>query len=73
MWQINTAVHFNAWADLKKEDFIPVVAAFKLFGESFRCAGCAEMYFVTPDRGSKEALRCSCSAVNLNLIPKGSK
>lgn len=72
MWQINTAVHFNAWADLKKEDFIPVVTAFKTFGESFRCFNCAEMYFVTPDRSSKEALRCGCGAVNLNLIPKGS-
>ena len=27
-WQINTAVYFIEWADLKREDFVPVVAAF---------------------------------------------
>lgn len=59
-WQMNTAVHFNAWADLKKEDFLPVVTAFKSFTGSFGCPTCEEMYFVTPDRGRKEALRCGC-------------
>ncbi|MBU2328070.1 MAG: chromosome segregation protein SMC, partial [Alphaproteobacteria bacterium] len=34
-WQINTAVHFNEWADLQKEDFMPVVAAFRAFTSSF--------------------------------------
>lgn len=71
-WQVNTAVHFNAWADLKKEDFAPVVAAFKAFTASFGCATCGEMYFVTPDRGQKEALRCGCGGLNLNLLQKGS-
>jgi len=71
-WQVNTAVHFNAWADLKKEDFTPVVAAFKAFSGSFGCATCGEMYFVTPDRGRKEALRCGCGGLNLNLLQKGS-
>jgi len=71
-WQVNTAVHFNAWADLKKEDFLPVMAAFKAFAGSFGCATCSEMYFVTPDRGRKEALRCGCGGLNLNLLQKGS-
>lgn len=69
-WQVNTAVHFNAWADLKKEDFLPVVTAFNSFTSSFGCAMCEEMYFVTPDRGRKEALRCGCGELNLNLLPK---
>jgi len=71
-WQINTAVHFNEWADLKKEDFAPVVAAFRGFTESFGCDTCGEMYFVVPDRGKKEALRCGCGSLNLNLLQKGS-
>lgn len=70
-WQINTAVHFNEWADLQKEDFTPVVAAFRSFTGSFGCTACGEMYFVAPDRGKKEALRCGCGTLNLNLMPKG--
>ncbi len=30
-WQINTAVHFNDWADLKKGDFAPLVSSFRAF------------------------------------------
>ena len=71
-WQVNAATHFNAWADLKKEDFTPVVRAFKAFISSFSCATCEEMYFVAPDRGRKEALRCGCGGLNLNLLQKGS-
>jgi recombinational DNA repair ATPase RecF len=69
-WQVNAAVHFNAWADLKKEDFGPVVAAFKGFTASFACSACAEMFYVAPDRGKKEGLRCGCGSLNLNLLPK---
>jgi hypothetical protein len=71
-WQINTAVHFNEWADLKKDDFAPVVAAFRSFTGSFGCDACSQMYFVAPDRGKKEALRCGCGTLNLNLLQKGS-
>ncbi|PDS49722.1 chromosome segregation protein SMC [Rhizobium anhuiense] len=71
IWQINTAVHFNEWADLQKDDFTPVVAAFRAFTGSFVCTDCNEMYYVTPDRGKKEALRCGCGALNLNLMHKG--
>ena len=70
-WQINTAVHFNEWADLKKEDFTPVVSAFRTFTGAFGCGTCNEMYFVAPDRGKKEALRCGCGTLNLNLLQRG--
>ncbi|WP_042778902.1 hypothetical protein, partial [Sinorhizobium fredii] len=65
------AVHFNEWADLHKADFTPVVAAFRGFTSSFGCTTCGEMYFVAPDRGKKEALRCGCGTLNLNLLQKG--
>ncbi|MDX0563765.1 AAA family ATPase [Sinorhizobium medicae] len=71
IWQINTAVHFNEWADLQKDDFRPVVAAFRAFTSSFVCTDCNEMFYVTPDRGKKEALRCGCGSMNLNLVHKG--
>ncbi|MGE8942762.1 ATP-binding protein [Leptospira interrogans] len=70
-WQLNAAVHFNSWADLKKEDFTPVVAAFKNFVAFFNCTSCDEMYYVAPDRGKREALRCGCGGLNLNLLKKG--
>lgn len=70
-WQINTAVHFNEWADLQKNDFTPVVAAFRRFTKSFGCTTCGELYHVAPDRGKKESLRCGCGTLNLNLLQKG--
>lgn len=70
MWQINTAVHFNEWANLKREDFLPVVEAFKSFVGIFECSTCSELYHVAPNRGPKEALRCGCGTLNLNLMAK---
>ncbi len=69
-WQINTAVHFNEWADLKKDDFAPVVTSFRTFTSTFACGACSEMYFVVPSRGKKEGLRCGCGMLNLNLLEK---
>jgi hypothetical protein len=57
-WQINTAVHFNEWADLQREDFVPVVAAFKGFTGAFSCEACSEMYFVAP-MSARWPRRCS--------------
>lgn len=69
-WQVNTAVHFNEWADLHRQDFEPVISAFKGFTDAFSCETCSEMYFVTPSRNAKEALRCGCGTLNLNLMTK---
>lgn len=69
-WQINTAVHFNEWADLQREDFAPVIEAFRALTGAFACNACNEMFFVAPDRGQKEALRCACGNLNLNLLQK---
>jgi hypothetical protein len=69
-WQINAAVHFNAWASLQKQDFSPLSAAYRELVEAFSCTSCSEMLQVTPRKGTKEAVRCSCGAVNFNLIEK---
>jgi len=69
-WQINSSIHFNDWANLKREDFSPVVSAFKALVSSFNCNICEEIYRVTPSRGRKESLRCGCGNLNLNLDPK---
>ena len=39
-WAVNKAVHFNEWANFEKNDFIPVVAAFKKLLSQFSCEAC---------------------------------
>jgi hypothetical protein len=51
-WQVNAAVHFNEWANLNKNDFAPVVSAFKALIEEFQCSKCRTLLFVTPEHGS---------------------
>tara|TARA_R110002051_G_scaffold269600_1_gene329805 strand:- start:17370 stop:19871 length:2502 start_codon:yes stop_codon:yes gene_type:complete len=69
-WQLNKAVHYNAWADLTKNDFAPVVAAFRAFVGHFSCPICEEMLVITPERGKKEGLRCTCGGISLNFNAK---
>lgn len=69
-WAVNKAVHYNVWANFGKKDFEPVVAAFKELLDSFRCPDCQSWLYVTPARGTPEALRCHCSGINLNLKAK---
>ncbi|MGB8536240.1 MAG: hypothetical protein WCD57_07495 [Acidobacteriaceae bacterium] len=68
-WAVNKAVHYNAWANFGKNDFEPVVLAFKDLLQCFLCAQCDSWVYVTP-RNSPESLRCACSAINLNLKSK---
>ena len=51
-WQINPAIHYNEWATLQKEDFIPVVATYKDLSEAFQCpnAECQAYLHVLPER-----------------------
>jgi recombinational DNA repair ATPase RecF len=72
-WTINKSVHWNEWAQLKKQDFTPVVEAFKNLLACFRCESCNGLLYVSPPKGEKEILRCDCGASSLNLKtkPKG--
>lgn len=71
-WAVNPAVHYNAWANLTAADFRPVVAAFHTFVSQFQCPNdeCGSGLYVQPSKQSAEILRCSCSSVSLNLVPK---
>lgn len=69
-WQVNAAVHFNLWANLSKEDFAPVVQAFKNLLTAMACGGCASYFRVAPDRESAEFFCCDCGTTNFNLQPK---
>lgn len=68
-WAVNKAVHYNEWANFGKKDFEPVVKAFKELLDQFGCADCQSWLYVSP-KGRPEALRCSCTTINLNLKPK---
>jgi hypothetical protein len=70
-WVINKAIHYNEWADLSRNDFTPVVAAFKELLQQFRCAKpkCDSWLSVIP-RHEPVDLRCSCGSLRLNLKEK---
>ena len=69
-WAVNKAVHYNKWANFSRNDFQPVVAAFKSLLEEFRCEKCDSWLYVSPKKGTAESLRCSCNSINFNLKPK---
>jgi len=61
-WTINVGVHYNEWANFSKEDFAPVVEAYKSY---LRLCGVPLVrHFCTspPVKGHKENLRCNCGA-----------
>jgi len=70
-WIINKAVHYNEWANLSKEDFTPVVDAFKKLLLQFRCEkpNCDSWLSLTP-RINPTDLRCACGNFRLNLKKK---
>ncbi|MCC7252380.1 AAA family ATPase [Hyphomicrobium sp.] len=70
-WAVNKALHYNEWANFGKKDFQPVVVAFKELVSQFRCDSCQSWLYVMPRGSTPEVLRCSCTAVNLNLKAKG--
>jgi hypothetical protein len=69
---INKAAHYNEWHNLQPQEFAKVAAAFRAFLQSMQCqnASCAGFLSVSPMKGEREALRCSCGATNLNLVIK---
>lgn len=69
-WQVNVAVHFNSWDNLNKDDFAPVVKAFRDLLGGFTCADCGEYLRVSPDRETPELVRCECGKTNINLCKK---
>ncbi len=69
-WEINPAVHYNEWANVQRQDFEPVVAAFKQLEREFECPVCGDLVYIVKAGRTKESARCGCAKVNLNLKPK---
>jgi hypothetical protein len=68
-WQVNAAVHYNAWANFHPKDFAPVAKAFQNLVSAFTCGDCGEYFRVAPYRGTPESVRCRCGE-QFNLLDK---
>lgn len=69
-WQINPAVHHNDWANLQKTEMLAVIDAFQGLFALFNCTQCGVLIEVSPGRGSKEFLQCTCGKVKLSFMQK---
>lgn len=69
-WALNPAVHYNQWENFSREDFSPVVAAFKALLKCFRCPQCDLWLYAEPAIPSPESVRCPCGAGSMNLALK---
>ncbi|MBK6545753.1 MAG: AAA family ATPase [Saprospiraceae bacterium] len=68
-WMINAAVHYNEWANFKKNDFLPLIESYENLLREFYCNNCGSAYFIN-DNINEQELRCSCNKNPINLIPK---
>ena len=64
---VTATIHFNDLARLVKQDFLPVVRAFKSFLDCFKCPSCNVWLSKSPRHQSK-SLSCNCGAVHFPLI-----
>lgn len=70
-WNINKAVHFNEWANFSKNDFQPVVEAFKeLYEKVFACSTCEAVLQITYDGANIAGVKCKCGNTHWNLVKK---
>ena len=65
-WAINPTVHFNNWENMSRQDFIPVVEAFKDLHALFQCSKCGFLLELIEPRKPK-VVKCNCGRVNWNL------
>ncbi len=69
-WQINAAVHYNAWATLHKNEFQIVVTNYKNILNLFRCETCSSLLYISPPDGPRDSLKCSCGEISFTLKQK---
>jgi hypothetical protein len=67
----NKTIYYNEWAELSRNDFKPVVAAFKQLRRQFCCekTKCDSWLSPTP-KSDPVDLRCACGTFRLNLKEK---
>lgn len=69
-WATNKGVHYDQWHQLGSADLSDVVDAFKDMCAVFVCPSCNSVLSVSASATGRtaEAVRCSCQAVNWNLV-----
>jgi energy-coupling factor transporter ATP-binding protein EcfA2 len=69
-WAINAEVHYNKWANLTKNDFLPVAESFKELFKIFECPKCHSLLSVergVGDSGTKTVV-CNCRNICWNVL-----
>jgi hypothetical protein len=69
-WPLNSAIHYNSWANFSKADFQPILDAFKDIYGVFVCNKCSGLLHVVNANGRPETVRCNCPQINWNLVSK---
>ena len=69
-WGVNSSVHYNAWANLSKNDFIPIKETFEDLFNVFICQSCKCMIKVVSKDLVAEMAKCNCGEINWNLKNK---
>lgn len=68
-WMVNANVHYNKWATFVREDFAPLISAYKdLFG-LFSCSKCGSPITYSEIRGenARASVNCKCGAFFWNV------
>jgi len=68
-WVINANVHYNKWDEFSKNDFEPVVKAFKELFSLFTCNLCGTIISKTQSKGMtpKDIVSCGCGKIFWNI------
>ncbi|MCX5693880.1 MAG: AAA family ATPase [Candidatus Omnitrophica bacterium] len=68
-WAVNENVHFNKLSEMGKEDFEPVVEAFKEFFGLFVCPKCGALIFLSQEKSgeNKITVSCGCGEIFWNI------
>ena len=69
-WAINSAVHYNSWANLQAEEFRLVAEAFSDILDTMKCGNCESYVETHRHKGEDAAIRCDCGELFVNLRKK---
>ena len=69
-WQVNAAVHYNAWAQFTKEEMLATVNAIEGLVSGFCCESCGSKLYVTYQSNLPASLACHCGQTTQTLIGK---
>ncbi|MDH3234203.1 MAG: hypothetical protein OEQ29_11845, partial [Alphaproteobacteria bacterium] len=66
-WTINSAVHYNAWANFTPNEFRPVAKAFSDVLDTMVCTICGSFAELQPRHSTADSIRCNCGKLFINL------